>query len=597
MMRVLASLAAAAVVLAACSGVPSSSSPQVIGGVVGGPSGALPTNTPQPNAEPRAIVQEFLRANATEPLEPRGAREFLTPDVQRRWSDTTVTILQGSVEDAHVDVAKASGSHTTVLVKGTQIGSLNAAGEYTPVLNPDQASWSHDYSLDLVKGQSRINNPTDGLVVYAADFAQVYQTIRLYFPDLREKRLVPDVRYTALSSNKAALASWALNQLTIGPRLELTNAVRTEVPSLPPATPPSVVLEDLTASVELPGISHLESDVKVTLAAQLLATLDGVQPGVQLSLTDGHVPVAIPGLTDPISKDDITRVTPQAGPSAQAHFFDAITDPPLFYIDGTGRLVTRTGKPLDGPLGTHPEYNLNSVAITSARSDSDYYVAACVGSDSQQTLWVGRAGVGLNKVVGVPSGRLTRPSWLAGQREVWIANGANLYRVDYRGAVQAVPTTLSLGATITAMRLSPEGSRIAMIVHDGGQSRLWVGSIVRSDTIETQGSTARVEGALAILPPTFRLTDVAWGDDMTLWVVGSAGTENNVWSVNVDGSGLQEHGSSGLPQVADSITVGHSLPAWVSAGGYVFVGGTDWEGPGRHTTRGRNPIYQDSYLD
>lgn len=79
----LAALAATVAVLAGCSGVPSSSSPRVIRPGIGDTSDTLPTNTPQPDAEPRAIVQEFLRANADEPLEARGVRQFLTPPAQR----------------------------------------------------------------------------------------------------------------------------------------------------------------------------------------------------------------------------------------------------------------------------------------------------------------------------------------------------------------------------------------------------------------------------------------------------------------------------------------------------------------------------------
>lgn len=594
----LAALAATVAVLAGCSGVPSSSSPRVIRPGIGDTSDTLPTNTPQPDAEPRAIVQEFLRANADEPLEARGVRQFLTPPAQRSWSDSFVTILQGSVEDAKVGFARPTGSNSvSVRVEGTQIGSVNSDGVYLPTANGAGAPWSHEYTLQQVNGQSRISALPDGLVVYATDFSRVYQAVRLYFLDLREKRLVPDVRYSGLGSNKAALASWALNQLTAPPRGDLTNAVRTEVPSLPAATPPSVALDGQIARVNIPGSSRLEDDVKAKLAAQLLATMDSVQPQVGLRLTDGGTPVDVMGANDhPITKDDFTAHMSQSAPGAQSHFFDGLDVARLFYVDGSGRLVTGSGEPVEGPLGTHAVYNLNSVAITSPRKSDDYYVAACIGTGARQSLWVGRSSIGLRQID--LSGRLTRPSWLAGQREVWIAKGAGLYRVDYSGAVQRVPTTLPPGATITAMRLSPEGSRIAMIVRDAAGTQLYVGSIIRIDSVPTQGSTARLDGVEPILPPRYKLTDVAWGDDMTLWAIG--GSDNGIWSVNVDGSNLQPISTSGLPQPQriDSITIGRgAAAAWVSAGGYVFERGTDWEGPGHRTTRGRNPVYQDSYLD
>jgi hypothetical protein len=235
------------------------------------------------------------------------------------------------------------------------------------------------------------------------------------------------------------------------------------------------------------------------------------------------------------------------------------------------------------------------VAVTAGREDTDYYVAATIGPEDNQTLWIGRASNGLRKTA-VPAGSLTRPSWLPGQKEAWVADGAHLYRVDYSGALQSVPTTLPPGSHITALRLSPEGSRIAMIVSLANQSQLWVGSVVRTDTVPSDG-TARIDSAEAITPPDYRLTDVAWSDDATLWAVGKSAGSQGIWSVSVDGAGLQSRPSAGLPQAADSITIAPGVLPWVSSGGYVFQQSSDWEGPGHHTTRGTNPIYQESYLD
>jgi hypothetical protein len=315
---------------------------------------------------------------------------------------------------------------------------------------------------------------------------------------------------------------------------------------------------------------------------------------MSLTITDGGVPVDIANLPQAFTRKDIAAMPPPAA-GAQAHYFDTITDPPVFYIDAQGRLVTGDGKLVAGPLGSGAHYDLTSVAVTAGREDTDFYVAATIGQDDDQTLWIGRASTGLRKT-SVPAGSLTRPSWLPGQKEAWVAAGARLYRVDYSGALQSVPTALPPGARITALRLSPEGSRIAMIVSLANQSQLWVGSIVRTDTVPNDG-TARIDSAEAITPPGYRLTDVAWSDDSTLWAVGTSAGSQGIWSVSVDGAGLLSRPSAGLPQAADSLTIAPGVLPWVSSGGYVFQQSSDWEGPGRHTTRGTNPIYQESYLD
>jgi hypothetical protein len=611
---------ALALAVAACSGVPSSSKPQVIGPGLGGNSLApQPTNTPQKNAEPREIVQEFLRANISEPLDPRGPHEFLTPDEQRKWSDQGVTILSGSIDDAHVGLGVTGTTHAVaVQVKGTQVGSIGANGAYTawPVGSGGEGTqWAPTYGLDPVNGQFRISDAPDGLVVYATEFAQFYRAVRLYFLDGAETRLVPDVRYTALQSPQA-IATWALNQLIAGPRSELTNAVHNEIPPNQPSGRASVSINGLQVRVELPGSSRLDSDDKVRMAAQLLATLASQSPKTTMTITDGGVPVDIGNLGSSFTRADFARLSAPAAPGQAPHFFDQTPDPPaqwpLFYVDDQHRLVTGNGAPVSGPMGTPGRYgDLNSVAITGNRADSDYYVAATRGQGSGQTLWLGRTTVGLNtQVSAVPRGPLTRPSWLAGQSQVWVASGSKVYAVQYfptsssqaqtQAETQAVSVPLLPGnARIKALRLSPEGSRVAMIIEQGNASQLWIGSVVRNDN--TQGTPSRIDQIEPVTPPAYRLTDVTWSDDSTLWVVGSGPQGGGVWSVNPDGALMKDQPLTGLPQPKlDSITAGVGVLPWSSAGGYVYQQNPDtesWEGPGRHTTHGNNPVYQDGYVD
>ncbi|HZE50231.1 MAG TPA: LpqB family beta-propeller domain-containing protein [Jatrophihabitantaceae bacterium] len=577
----LVGLMAAAAVTASCSGVPSSSSPQVIGSGVGAPtSGPQPSDTPQPGAEARKIVQGFLRANIGEPNDPRGAREFLTPDEQRKWSDRTVTILSGSVQDAQVSAATGSVP-AMVTVTGTRIGTLGADGTYLPVPAASGGggqAWSYSYALDVIDGQWRIKDALDGLVVYAADFAQTYKPVKLYFYDLAEQHLVPDLRYTAVTSPQA-VASWQLAQLLDGPRSQLDSAVRTEWQNQSASVPPSVTVSaGPLVSVELPASSHLESDTKVRLATELMATLAQSQSQTVMQITDGGVVIDVPGIPQQFTTADISAATGLLGSPLPL---------PAFYIDG-GRLLSANGKPVDGPIGAGTRY-LTSVAVAARRSD-DYYVAATTGTGSAQAFWIGRAGSGLRKAK-VPIGPLTRPSWAPGLREAWVGDGPNLYRVDMSGNKVAVPTGL-LGGRITAVRLSPEGSRVAMIVAEpGGTSQLWVGAVVRSGSV-------RVDSAQPVTPPSYTLTDVAWNDDVTLYVIGRDATHAyGIWAANVDGSittggaSLQSRSRSGLPQAPDSIAAAPGVSQWVSAGGNVFELKSDWEGPNNHTTPGTKPVY------
>jgi hypothetical protein len=126
----------------------------------------------------------------------------------------------------------------------------------------------------------------------------------------------------------------------------------------------------------------------------------------------------------------------------------------------------------------------------------------------------------------------------------------------------------------------------------GSTSQLWVGAVVRSGSV-------RVDSAQPITPPSYTLTDVAWNDDVTLYVIGRDATHSyGIWAANVDGSistggaSLLSRSRSGLPQAPDSIAAAPGVSQWVSAGGNVFeLKTTDWEGPNNHTTPGTKPVY------
>src|SRR5262249_15256701 len=107
-------------------------------------------------------------------------------------------------------------------------------------------------------------------------------------------------------------------------------------------------------------------------------------------------------------------------------------------------------------------------------------------------------------------------------------------------------------------------------------------------------TNVRIASPQPIMPPTFHLSDVAWDDDMTLWVVGTSDPQqrsHGIWSVTVDGANMQLQSSAGLPQGADSITTRSGVLPWVPVGKPVFMLGSAWEGPNNHTPPGTAPVY------
>jgi len=572
--RLLLQLTVAAALLSACTGVPRSSSPQVVEPVSAAKSGTAPAHLPALDADPRTMVLDFLAANALAEENHASALDFLTPEAKNRWLDTTVTVIDS--------VQVGNFTRGSVTVRGRRLGSVNASGIYTPDLAGDGSggvSVPFTFGLKKLKGQWRIDILASGLILNSAQFQRVYQQRELYFWDLTEKHLIPDPRYSSLV-DRSSLANWLLGQLIAGPRPELQNAWTREL-SAHVAPRQSIVIPGSPTTVELPGASRADLGIRAHVAGQLALTLDQVRPGADISILDGGrpVPVSAAGATQ-FSASVFTSAVNPANPS-----------PPLFYIRA-GAVVDAKAKPVDGALGSG-QYHLTSSALATKPGSEDLLAAGTAGPASDARLLVGTERTGLRD--SRLHGTLSRPSWAPNLDEVWVGDGSRVYRVTRGGRPTEVPVAGAgtLTGRVSAVRFSPEGSRVALVLseNDGPGAQVWVGSVVRPPA----QAQVRVDSLEPISPQGIAVTDVAWNDQLKLFTVGrNVNTDNaNVYEVQVDGSLWTPRSVVNLPfGVPDSITVAENVPAWVSVGGTVWrQSGGSWASPDTGTAYGIKPIY------
>ena len=565
-------LAALTVALTACAGVPERSAPERVRAIGGSTATPAPTPSPQPGADPRSIVLGFLAANVSSLPDHNAAKGFLTPEARNNWRDSPVTIVDS------YQVKLPDPATDSVTVTANRVGTLDENGIYRTVEQAD-SSIQRSFGMKQVNGQWRIDRlSSPGLLILLSDFLVNYHMHPLYYFDLGQKHLVPDPRYSPLADQ--SLATWLLEQLLSQPRLELQQAVLT-IPDAVNAKNATVTIDAATQLyvVELPGSSRLDSNSRRRLAAQVASTFNNAL----VTITDNHREVSIPGITGPFAETDFQSA------------FGVIHDRPAFYVNDAGIVLDQTGKVLEGPLG-HRSYELTSISLAGNPAASDLRAAGVAGSTGRSTLLIGTRSTGL-RAASLSAGPMSRPAWAPGLSEVWLGYGANLMRVSTAGASSGTPTQVTitgrsnLTGPITAVRFSPDGTRIALVIGGpGGVAQCAVG------TVERNGSNARIDNLVPVTPSDMTVTDVAWNDGTTLYVTGRTDpSDYGVWSVESDGSAFSKRPSSNLPATPESIAAASGELPWVASGGGVFIQRSDhWTAPFGvldATVRGRSPVY------
>lgn len=578
MRRLLLVLLACAALVAGCTGVPTSSGPQTIEQVNPGATVAGPSISPKPGEQPYYLVQDFLQASVSDPSGNSSARAFLTPAAAGQWSDSAVTVLDS------VQLGDVTADSVTVF--GQVVGKIDPHGSYTPQPQSGPAQ-AFPFTFAKVNGQYRISNLPSGLLLTEDQLQNAFRQYPLYFFDLADRYLVPDYRWVPYNSDPTAMAKWMLTQLIGGPRTQLQNAVRTD--TLPAQVDPTRTSVVRAASgpgvdIEIPGAGQLAVDVRNHLAEQLAEMFATLFSGQPITITDNKRPVTIPQA--------------QGTAFSAADFASALPPTPaseLYYLDN-GSVYSRSLRPIAGPLGQRV-YSLQSVALARPVAAGPLLVAGVASSGAGQRLYAGSQYGGLRPTAVV--GRLSRPAFAPGLAEVWVGDGPQIFRVPIvggrAGSPLPVPPPIPGGGPVLALRISPDGSRIALVVGGtGGSAQLYLGTIVRS------GGQVRIDPSLQQISPTdSQVQDVTWLDSSQLFAVGCLGPgclaakrNPRTFRVYVDGSDWRDFPTN-LASPPDAVTGAASQDVWVSAGGHVWVQTpTGWSSPGtKEQTPGINPVY------
>ncbi|MDQ1711544.1 MAG: hypothetical protein QOE45_994 [Frankiaceae bacterium] len=560
---------AAVLLLAGCTGVPAPGGVNVVRHVTAeGPElpeprvFRLPAPAPKEDAPPDEILRGFLVAQVDPRNDHAVARRYLAPDVT--WNDHAGV----TVAATRVGTPSIAGDVASVRTAIDRVGTISPRGEFRPA--PLPARQTVTFRLRRVPGLGwRLSGAPAGLVLGRDELRGTFERTTLYFPN-QARRLVPDTVFLPATDQPVGTA---VRALLGGPRGWVAPAVRSAIPANTELLDePSVV--DHVATVNLSREIRLAPQETLgALVAQVVWTLtepvfavDAVH--VQVEGEQLVVP-GRPGLRDH-RRIDWSEYAP----------VPETADTRLFFVrDGGAYARDDAGRETRIPVAQ----SFASIAVNRAGTRLAGVTLPVGGRQSLVfvDLASGRARTTLT------SNRITAPAWEPAGDVVWVAHSSGgIQQVvavsadSARDAVSAVAATLP--GPVSSLRLSPDGSRVALVAGAGAASALWLARV------ERPAAGGRVLADPRAVAPSVRgVTAAAFEGAAQVLFAAYDGRRPAVYRADLDGYDLVRQRDESLPAAAVStVSASAATPAdraaSVGTGIWLRSPGGDWRAlPGR----------------
>lgn len=422
--------------LAACGGLPTSSTVKLVRPVAGaadsgGPEVRVLPPLPATGAAPDAIVRGFLNAQADGEDDYAIAREYLAPGAT--WSTGGTVLVYSALS---VPTTDRPGSTVTVAASVSVTARIGEDGTYLP----QQGATPQAYQLHKVGGEWRIASLPQGLTITAADLQRGYVPSTLWWFAPGFGRLVPEIRW--LPESPTGRQTQLVRALLGGPGPALAPVVRTAAPS----------------GVSLEGSVSEQGDAVVVDLSKQAVTLTVVQARellLQLAQTLEQVPTAthvrllvdgqpLPAVGDPqqISMTAVTAYNPDTvAPSVPPV---GISDGKVVALPGSGRLPAEAVAALAGHVVTH--------AVPAPDG-------AAIAADTAQGVLVATSEGTVRTVATDPTASL---SWTI-DGVLAVSTSSELLLVPPTGAVTRVPYPAPLAGRVTDARIARDGVRLLVV--------------------------------------------------------------------------------------------------------------------------------------
>jgi hypothetical protein len=410
------------------------------------------------------IVTGFLTASAASAAfgdRQQTARQYLTPGASKTWTATAGAVVYsvGPLAQPQQPVKKdkkGNATRVTVSIVGELQATLTHYGNYAlpAASQPDNPQ---TFTLDLIGGNWRISKVPPQLLLNIALFQDDYQLRNLYYFDPNQRVLVPDPIYVPLQAPSATLLNTPVDDLTAPPSTFdwLAHGATTSAFPIGTKRVGDVTLDGGVATVNLVGrgIAKAPDSVMKRIWSQLYWTLHGT----------GQSSPSVRSVTVYRNGKQWNPPDAQGSPVQQPVPFYPATggSKTFYYVDHAGYLVSLAGigaKPVPlMKLGKH----VTQLAVAPNNRNIAIVRSGTLFTGQLDGKLTPQAGAGYGSLSWDPQGNL----WTTRQGQIVVLPGGEAAPAEPR-----VNVTESNGKspdgpiTFTALRIAPDGVRIALVV-------------------------------------------------------------------------------------------------------------------------------------
>ena len=455
-------------------------------------------SSPVEGATQEEILSGFLAAGTGPQNDYAVAREYLSESIRSTWNPNQEMLIQRSSP-----AVKISNQDTAVLEVDVS-AVVDADGKYQ--ITPAGTSRILEFSFVLEDSQWRLSAAPDATVLIRPVFDVVFSPYSVFFVDRQKRYLVPELRWFPTT---AATGTRLANALLRGASSWLKPAVVSAIPNGTRLSIDAVTVEDGVALVDLTARALVASRADRSLMkAQLDATLSQL-PNVS------EVAISIER-----SRQDIQDTSADSR-ALPVRLLGVLSESGLEIIQSSEEPFFRPGKDF---------FDLNGVSEI-ALSNQSGWVAALTENGVVRTR---------GEQPGLDVELIDSRAAIAGisfdrQEYLWSISrspGASIFATSVAGETNILSANWLSGRSIRGFAISPEGSKVALLVQGSGEAQVLVSGVVR----DSSGQPIELAEPIQVASEATNPISVSWVDQLTIVTVNTADGSNTAVLTTIGGT-------------------------------------------------------------